>query len=335
MLTYYSTFITGFEDLIEKALRKEDPGLRVKLLMDGLVVYQTKLNPEEVKRLPFLNNSFLLLNQQETKEGTRTVDFVKNLFEQTDLTQFNQLKWLRKQGTFRIVISKENQAIGIPSWLTDDLEAVISKVFKLKPDRSKPEIEFWFLLRREQKAFLGIRITHKSSDKREKGELRPELAYLLNFLSEPTENDVFLDPFAGSGIIPLSRTAIVSFKQLIVGDKDLELVKTLRKRLPQDKRIKANQLDALNLETIPDLSVDKIVTDPPWGFYQEKVINYQQMLVEFHRILKPKGILVLLIGDREVFQKDLETKKSLFKTEEQNTTLVSGKKAVVYKLRKE
>jgi tRNA G10 N-methylase Trm11 len=94
-------------------------------------------------------------------------------------------------------------------------------------------------------------------------------------------------------------------------------------------------MDALNMKFLSDSQIDKIVTDPPWGIYdniENLDIFYSKMLIEFHRVVRDKGIIVLLVSNRDIFTNVLEKHKSFFDIDKKYTTLVSGQKAIVYKL---
>jgi len=83
-------------------------------------------------------------------------------------------------------------------------------------------------------------------------------------------------------------------------------------------------------------SIDKIITDPPWGISVGTDLNlldfYSKMLTEFRRVVKTNGRLIILMGNKEIFEKVLKSYFSDFKLEEKYDILVSGKKASVYKL---
>ena len=61
MTRYASTFIVGLKDFIETFLNEMLPTVKIHLLLDGLVVYQTSMNLRELKRLRCFNNTFLVL----------------------------------------------------------------------------------------------------------------------------------------------------------------------------------------------------------------------------------------------------------------------------------
>lgn len=170
-------------------------------------------------------------------------------------------------------------------------------------------------------------------EKFEKGELRRELAYFLILLSQPQKEDVVLDPFAGSGAIVLSRVSHFPYKAMTGGDIKSEKVEDLKKKTRWGyPKIKIEKVDALKLVDIDDNSIDKIITDPPWGEFekpQEDMINfYRQMLAEFFRVLRPEGKVVILVGRNSGFEMALTD--SNFLVEKKLNVLVSGKKACVY-----
>jgi tRNA G10 N-methylase Trm11 len=107
-----------------------------------------------------------------------------------------------------------------------------------------------------------------------KGELRPELANLLCWISDPNKKDVFLDPFAGSGAIPIERAKAFPYQKIIASDINADLFDKLKKRFHKTtNKITIGKWDALHLTALIDESIDKIVTDPPWGLFSHQEID--------------------------------------------------------------
>lgn len=79
------------------------------------------------------------------------------------------------------------------------------------------------------------------------------------------------------------------------------------------------------MTNIKSNSIDKIVTDPPWGLNSGKTINlsdfYSKMLTEFYRITKPGGIIVILTAQKELLECELVKLTDKFKLESQLSTL--------------
>jgi len=315
---YFSTFISGFEPVIGDLLKKRIDRVKIDLLLDGLIVYSTDSPMEKIKRIKFFTNSFLLI-RYFSKSKRISIEKTMRLVLKNRLKLTQQLP--SNIRTFRIVTSKENKSVSVKPKLMTDSEKQVSRGFGLMPNRSKPQIQFWFLTRREGYGFFGARLTQHPDYAKvlKKGELRPELTNILCLLSEPTRHDIFLDPFAGSGAITRTRTDF-PFNQIYAGDIN-----------PRSKIVR--KMDATKLSHFENESVDKIVTDPPWGFFGKKIDLaglYTKTLNSFYRVLKKGGKLVILVGDRSFFEKLLKRFGNKFKLERKLYILVSGKKAGVY-----
>lgn len=301
MNAYFSTFIPGLGEVIKNQLEKLLKSFSCQLLLDGLIVYQSESSPEEIRKLRFFNNSFL---QKKPEEKIN----------------------LKLGKSFRVVFSKENELISVNKERLTKIENKIAKINGLIVDRANPDFEFWFLERREGSKYTGVRLTKHPDYKTVlgKGQLRPELAELLCLISVPNINDIVLDPFARSGAIGMSRKNY-PHKEIISGDIN-----------PNNQNIK--NIDALNLKGFDNESVNKIITDPPWGISVGKDLNlndfYIKMLNEFWRVLKPNSILVILMGNKEFFENILKNFSGKFILENKYDILVSGKKAGIYKIRR-
>lgn len=96
-------------------------------------------------------------------------------------------------------------------------------------------------------------------------------------------------------------------------------------------------MDALDMQKIADGSIDKIITDPPWGIYSAiDVIDnfYTKALKEMIRVLKPGGLIVMLVGRNVDMEKILEQFTERLKIIESYNILISGKKATIFVLSK-
>lgn len=339
MKTYFSTFTTGTQEVVKEFLVKRKAN--IKLLLDGLVVYESNYPEREIRNFPLFNNTYLLLrdfnnltpNAQSIEKILAVAAHDKNLIRQITAN------FPPRRHDFKIVCSLENTMVPVSRKLLNNLESVILQIRDLRLNIKKPNLEFWVLVRREGYGFFGIRLTYPfgNEKRREKGELRKEIAYIMAFISSPNPRDVVIDPFAGHGAIPIERALNFPYKSVIAADKDRNLISKLKKKVEEYKKdIKVIHGDALFLKEIGDESVDKIISDPPWGEYeaiQEPERFYEDMLKEFKRILKPNGVIVLLIGAKEMFEDVLVNKfVGTFVLEKKYNILVSGKKSSIYRV---
>jgi len=341
---YLSTFITGFKDVVVDNLTRHVDISKINLLLDGLIVYKTETDIKQIKKINYLNNTFALLKRLD-KYNSQSVDKMLGSVL-VDNSIFKTIsRYVTGRKSFRIIVSKENQLISANKGLLKSIEGKISKNKNLRLNRLKPDIEFWLLIRSEGEAFFCMRLTKKPNQEKylEKGELRPELASILCLISEPQDDDIFMDPFCGHGSIPIQRLFIPNCKhqEIIASDNNPELVGKLKGKIKQLKKkntvknFTIKNFDALNLSSLPDNLVNKIVTDPPWGLYASKIVNIDKfqnnMMCEFYRIIAKNGILVIL-AKKEIFDKTLQSNKDKFKLIKEYTTLVSGQKASAYKI---
>ena len=334
---YCSTFIAGFGEVVVDALTRILSDVVVEALFDGLVIYRTSAPVAAIQRLRFCNNSFLLLRWERCANEQKPEQIIQRLFAKANLRRAASVTSASTLRSFRIFVSKENSTIAVEPAVLAALEREITQQLGLRVNRSLPDAEFWFLLRSEQICLFGLRLTGLGGQRVRKyarGELRQELAHLLCLLSEPDGRDRFLDPFCGSGALVLERLQAFPYHQILAGDNDPSLVASLRRKTRQAKNVQVEEWDARHLTKIASGSVTKIVTDPPWGFFQSTPIDfvpfYTEMLAEFARVLQPGGLAVILVGRKEEFERALATAGLPLQLRKRYDVLVSGKKAGVY-----
>lgn len=343
MRTYVSTFISGLLDPVTSLLKQSINDVEILSAFDGLIIYKTNKIVDEIKQLKFFNNSFSLLEKYDdlASEKDPLNVMLRQANKNEEISVLTQEYFKGNKKTFRIITSHENQLVAVSPKLKLSLELKILKNKKATLDRSEPDIEFWFLYRSEGVGLFMVRLTDNVTNKQlNKGELRPELAHILCYLAEPTNENILLDPFAGYGAIPLAGVKNFSFKQVNAIDNDDNKLEYIKSKISKKLlgRLLVKKQDALTLEAFDDASVTKVVTDPPWGIYGNQPIDvtkfYPLMLLEFYRVLKKSGLAIVLIGKKNEFETALNTLGTKFSLEAKYDILVSGKKASVYKLKK-
>jgi len=293
----YATFVTGLQKPIAKWLEEE--GHKVRRVLDGAVLFDGR-----GKSLPCFFNTFDVLHQEKA-----TVEQLMRKVLKTPV------RFGRNKGkTFRIVTSKENQLISVDKKLRNDVEKLIAARTGLVPERRGGGREFWFLSRSEGIALFMERNPSPPEPKLKKGELRPQLAYCLNRLAQPTPKDIMLDPFSGHGAIPRARAKYFPCKKIHSLDKD-----------PGISRIPT---------IFPPKSVDVIVTDPPWGAYEKTddiPTIYKDLAKASRHVMRPGGRVVILSAQKELINNQLAKGAwGSAKLEENYDILVSGQKAGVF-----
>lgn len=332
MAEFISSVITGFQKVVQKDLENRLKGIKILNVFDGLIHYSYSGNSHDLEKITYFNNTFFVL---KTFSG-------KNLnFENMVRAISSEKKYfLINKGTFRVRFSKENQFAKVEKNLSRKAENIVMQNSKLKIDRVSPSTEIWYSIRRENFAFCGQLISKREFTEKNlnKGKLRPEIAYLICCFAEIKNDDVIAEPFCGYASIPIQIAKKFDFSKIYVSDIDSEKINVIleKKQLSNNEKIKISVQDAFILKNISDKGIDLIITDPPWGFY-ENIENieefYEKMFLSFVRILKENGTVVILSAKKEELEK--VASKMNFKIVEKINTLVNGKKASLYKFVKE
>jgi len=328
MPEYISSFTTGFGEIVAGALPRLLPGAEILRVYDGLLYYAYPGNPKNINQVPCFNNSYCVLRLFQGKSFQRMVNEIASTMPRYPVPE----------GTFRVRFIRGNQFAGVDRQLSLRAEAAVMKTSRLRLDRLNPSTELWYVIRDEGFGFYGQLLQKREATEKtlHPGELRPEFAYLMCLCGNPTADSVILDPFAGYGAIPAQLLGHFAFGKLHVSDSDPEKVQALKRCLPKDDRVQVSREDALRLTGLSDESIDLIVTDPPWGYYEQIgdiALFYEAMLKEFWRVLQPDGKAVIITARKEEFARAVE-QTGLFASEMTIHTLVNGKKAGVYVLAK-
>ena len=339
MSHFFGTFISGTGEIVRAMLEQRLKDSKILSLLDGAVEFETAVPYSDLNLFCF-NNLFQVIYRGSLHEDKSLDGFLKKLLAEEK--NWGELKKSSsKIQTFRLVTSRQNQLTAVDSSLREKLEKLLGKRTGLRVNRSKPDTEFWVLSRSEGVAYFLQRLSkHTAYDKLlDPGELHPELAYMMCWLSSPKYTDVVLDPFCGYGAIPLQRSKRFPFEKLYAFDiADKPLARTKEKLPRKNPHIIVERRDALMLDKVlPPESVDAVITDPPWGIYQEVGMElgefYRRMLLQFDTVLKSGGKLVLLTaGEKELFAA-MESVPEISLRQEYHI-LVSGKKTGLYLLEK-
>jgi len=316
--TFLAQCIAGLQDVVADELVR-DVNADIQHIEEGQVVF----SGGKVDEPAYINNLFLVLH---SLKGRDMAFLLAACAHETKWHVTARQNMNKGEETFRLFLSDENQLVSADKAPLGKLIAQIEKTCRVVHSSHRPDTEFWLFRRRGGAAYLCKRITKNRQTEKDlkPGELRPELAQLLCRLSEPAATDVFLDPFAGSGNIPAARSEW-PYKKIYASDI-------------APKKSKIETADALNLNKIADASIDKVVTDPPWGFFDNNIKDipafYKKTLQELCRVLKPNGIIVMLTGQRELAGELSRQFTDQLTLEHRYDILVSGKKASVMKWRR-
>lgn len=217
-------------------------------------------------------------------------------------------QFLINKGTFRVRFSKENQFVKVDRNVTQNAEKSIQDNSCLRLDRVNPTTEIWYIIRSEGMGFycqllFKRKVTEKNLNR---GELRPEFSNLMCSCIILNKDMIICDPFCGYGAIPKQLITRFNVKKVYASDLDKEKVDLIKKsKWSGNKKIKVFHANAMNIKEIADSTVDAVITDPPWGYYEQiddMKDFYKEMLKELNRIVKENGKIVILTAKKEEFE---------------------------------
>ena len=329
MAEFISSFITGFQEVVQSDLTTRFPKIKILNLMEGLIHYRFDGDSRELEKIIYFNNTFFVLKTMKGKglnfnSLVGAVTSAKNYF-------------LVNKGSFRIRFVQENQFAKVDKALTRRAEDYVLANSKLKLDRLSPTNEVWFSIRREGFAFCGELISKREFTEKNlnKGELRPEIAYFICCFADISPEDTILEPFCGYGSIPTQLAKKFRFKKLYISDIEEEkvVVTKARKQINQapEGLIDCRAADAMDLSHIEDKSINLVITDPPWGFYEDigDISDfYKKTFKSLDRVLADQGRMVILSARKEELEQTAAA--AGFKIKKSLHTLVNGKKAGLY-----
>ncbi len=328
MAEFVSSFITGFQSVIEQDLTKRFKNLKIINLFDGLVHYRFDGDSRELDKIIYFSNTFFVLKTMKGK-GLSFPSLVGSVCSGKNY-------FLVNKGSFRVRFQNENQFAKVDKNITRRAEDYVLQNSKLKLDRLSPTNEVWFSIRREGFAFCGELISKREFTEKNlnKGELRPEIAYLICCFADIQASDTILEPFCGYGSIPVQLAKKFRFEKLYVSDLDSErATQTAARKQLSAPNIECCTADATVLSHIADKSINLVITDPPWGYFEELPDIegfYKKMFASLDRVLTQDGRMVILSARKEELERTAAA--AGFKIKNSLHTLVNGKKAGVYQL---
>lgn len=347
--TLACVFAPGFERIIENLIKSKIQNCVNFKISSGFVIFETTENPvDSSKKLSFCNNVFLILKQFNQDESSVLKpdwnSFVNKVVSSKPDQNLQQILCELNLNSFRLRFSASNQFVNVLKNTSIRAENFIQKNSKLKINRTGElnSCEFWFFTRKEGFAAFALRLTQKSSTEKRfnKGELRSEFVELLIALLEIPKNSgekyIFCDPFAGYGSIPAELLKEFSKSTIYACEINKILASNLARKFSGNHGIRVRECDAKNLFFIKDKSVDFIITDPPWGSFENTDVKnlYKNMLCEFQRILKQNAKALILTSAKTEFEseiaKNVQFCKNLQEENFRTDVLVNGKKAAAY-----
>ncbi|GAA2124249.1 hypothetical protein [Glycomyces algeriensis] len=293
-MRYYVQFPAGTGELVAESIGSYVDRPEVVYADDSSLIFESDTPYAQVVQMPFVKNSFTVIADVVRR------DIDEGVLELADSLRYDGLE--ARADTFRVMFHVDGALIPVDPRAKRALETEISDASGQRMVGRGSGEEYWVVGRTDFEYLMLCR-RHIRAKRAEKaaGAISHELSSLLIAASKPRPDDVFLDPFAGSGSFTNARMSFPAMR-IVYSDADLA---RLREDFPPAIRDSRNVEfladDALALPSFKDREVDVIVTDPPWGEYEDLPLPLPEFLGamarSFDRVLDPSdGRFVLLIA---------------------------------------
>lgn len=297
--TYFIQFVAGTQGLVHASLAAKLEGFHRLYDDDSAMLFTSETGITTAAQLPFAKNVFIVLATTPRNTLDRSV---RHLTTQVRTTAFPPIKGAG--AGFRMMFHIDGTLASIDRAVRANLEREIAARTRSRVESRGSCLEYWVIGRKDLgEMLLCARLPKAKRPDRAKGALSYELSEMLVAASQPRAGETFLDPFAGSGALVQARLGSPA-KAIMYADTALA---TFRDALPRavrsDRRVHLLADDATHLSSIGNGEIDVIVTDPPWGEFEQVDIPYtafvDDVAASFNRVLNQRtGRFVILSSRR-------------------------------------
>jgi predicted RNA methylase len=322
----------GFQHIVREAVAQDLPSFRDVETSSGYVRCRLSTTIKALAALPYATNALdviVSVDRSDLRREMSALDAV--LSSEPRPAQFP------RRGTFRLRVLDDGR---FASTTTPESKRLIARLGSWSGLRNEPrggELELWIVRRRDSHhTILGTKIRRARSQP-PAGSLRPEIAAALVRSVPLAEGDTVLDPFAGSGAIGVALLE-AGVRRVWLNDMSSDSM-TLVAQLPRERseRVHRTHDDFRRLPDADGPMVTAVVTDPPWGLYEERPVPidvlYAGLAFTMARILDAGRPMVVLTGAPPQAEAAL-TASGFFSLVERHNVLVNGKKARVLSTRR-
>lgn len=330
LMRYLIQHPAGTGELVSEALAHYGNDIKITYQDDSSVIFDSSSKSSSIEHAPFAKNAFIVI----TSVGRGSIDKgVSHLSRSIAKSRFPAVS--RRGVGFRTMVHIDGALSAIDPKAKRSLEQAIAAKTgeRLKPRGSSEE--YWIIGRVDLNQLLFcLRLPKKKQPPKARGAISYELSNMLVSASKPTGKDFFLDPFGGSGSFVQARLEHPA-REIWYSDRDLKKLRSsFVPELARSRRVRFLSEDALTLPSLGDGQVDVIVTDPPWGEYENLSMPYAEyaelVARSFDRVLHPtRGRFVLLTSRRTAPTYEQSFQAEGFTIRASHEILVNGLPATV------
>lgn len=346
-MSYYAFTVPGLESIVAREIG--DLGGSSRERRRGVTFFDWQGEPGELLQLGTAEDVFSLVVRAKVsmaKEGMVQIKaLVAGAVHWERALQALRMARPRKQRhvRFRVVAQRHG---GGQNYVRKEVErhvreAVAQRFPSWKAVPEDAAVEVW-ILEENGEVLCGVRLSDRTMRHRTykkshiEASLRPVVARAMVVLSEPSDDDVFIDPMCGAGTILIERGESGRYRQLLGGDIRARSLEAARSNIgPRYKPIELREWDACALP-LDNGAASCAACNLPFGKKVGKPDElkelYTRFVPELRRVLVPGTVAVLLTSERTLLETVLG-KEGGFYNERLLPVWVLGQKAFLFKLR--
>lgn len=314
MTEYYVQTMPGLEEIAWLEIRDMLPGAKFGEYLfakeqNGIVLFSYAGETADLHQLLTSEDEFFLaLSIPKLSRGRRDLSLITEAIAEGEdfgrmTNQYLRFRQFSRPPSFRVLCRK----YGTHDYRQVQVEQAVLAGMQTRyprwvPSTEGPQVELWINVLGSH-LLCGYRITDKQSKKQHKlrqtasNSLRPSVAAAMVGLTQPDDNDVFLDPFCGDGLLLVERKLFGKFQHLWGANEHSEQVMMAEENLSsrQGRVLPRNMTLATWVDlTLPleGASVDKIATS-----LLDVRMRLPAVFKEMVRVLRPGGTAVILSSD--------------------------------------
>ncbi len=310
---FYVMTMPGLETVAFSEVREQIPDAELVKFARGIALFRTTATPEKLLELRTVEDVFFALaHVKGLGHGPDALRVLHSATLNADIPSALK-RWRRAHGgvppeTWRVVSQKSGshdfRRVDAGRAITNALQRALPRSMRQVKDDADMEIWLWLS---GSELLIGVRLSDATMRHREykrehlPASLRPTIAAAMSRLSNPTDQDIVLDPLCGAGTLLVERGLMAPFDRLIGGDIQDEAVGMAR-RNARNADVVAT-LRAWDARTLPldDASVTRILTNLPFGkqigSHETNEELYAVLIQEFGRVLASGGLMVTLTSE--------------------------------------
>lgn len=346
-MSYYAFTIPGLEGIVAREIA--DRGGRSKERRRGVVFFTWDGDSAELLQLGTSEDVFALVARAPVsleKEGLEQIEALVEKAESWDeaLAKLYRAQPRRsKRVRFRVVAQRHGGGQRYVRKEVDRLvgEAVARRFPTWKMVDEDAAVEVW-VLEENGEVLLGVRLSDRTMRHRTykkssiAASLRPVIGRAMVLLTDPNDDDVFLDPMCGAGTLLIERGEHGRYGQLLGGDIREEALEAAQSNIgPRYKPIELRVWDACQLP-LDTGSVNAAACNLPFGKKvgekSELKDLYARFAPELRRVVAPGAVAVLMTSERAWLEQAM-LGEDRFYCERLLPLWVLGQKAFLFKLR--